>query len=223
MKKKLAALLLSVVCLASLLAGCVRTELGVALNDDGTGRITTTIAIKEDAYNTMKQAGSDPFDGRSTEKVTYEDTPYISCSETTERLSYEEIENELKAVRLDASDEDSPLLFEDVSIGRSNGLFYRSYTFKARTAAQVSTEESENQDVNSMYKFFVKVTMPGSISQAKDGAVDGNTVTFEIEDLTQSREFAVYSDANNVGVIIGIIVVMVLILGAVIFFTRKKG
>ncbi len=223
MKKKIAALLLSALCLTILLTGCVRTELGVTLNEDGTGSLTTTVAIKEEAYNTMLQSGSDPFEGRTTEKITYNDTPYISCSETTEQLSYEELENRLKAIRLDMSDEESPLLFDDVSINKSNGLFYKSFTFKSKTAAQVSTEESENQDVNSMYKFFVKVTMPGDITQALNGAVDGNTVTFEIADLTQSTELAAYSDANNVGVIIGIIVVLAAIAGAVFFFVRKKG
>lgn len=223
MKTKLTALLLSVLCLTTLLAGCVRTELGVALHDDGTGVITTTVAVKEDAYNTMKQSGTDPFDGRTTEKVTYDDTAYISCSEVTERLSYEELETQLKAVRLDASDEESPLLFSDVSIEKNGGLFYNSFTFKAKTAAQIDTGEDQMQDVNGMYKFFVKVTMPGSISQTKDGVVEGNTVTFAIEDLTQENEFAVYSDSNNVGVVIGIIVVMALILGAILFFVKKKG
>ena len=223
MKTKLTAILLSVLCLAALLTGCVRTELGVDLYDDGTGVITTTVAIKEDAYSTMTQSGTDPFEGRETQKVTYDGDAYISCAEVTDRLSYEELENELKAIRLDASDEKSPLLFRDVSIDKNGGLFYNSFTFKAKTTAQVNSGEEQSHSVNDMYKFFIQVTMPGSISQTKDGVVEGNTVTFEISDLTQENEFAVYSDSNNVGVVIGIVVVMAVILGAVLFFTRKKG
>lgn len=71
-------MLLAALCLAVLLTGCVRTELGVTLNKDGTGVITTTVAVEEDAYNMMKQSGSDPFEGRETQKVTYDDTAYVS-------------------------------------------------------------------------------------------------------------------------------------------------
>ena len=65
--------------------------------------------------------------------------------------------------------------------------------------------------------------MPGGISQTKEGTIEGNTVTFEIKDLKQENEFAVSSDSNNVGMIIGIIVVLAIILGVILFFVRKKG
>lgn len=222
MKTRITAILLSVLCLAVLLTGCVRTELGVVLEKDGTGTVTTTVAIEEDAYNMIKQNGSDPFEGRETKKVTYDDTAYISCSDATEKLSYEELENHLKAVRLDASDETSPLLFRDVSIDKSSGLFYSSYSFQAQTAVQESNEES-GQSVNDTYKFFVTVTMPGSITQTRGGTADGNTVTFEVQDLTQENDLAVYADSNHIGVIIAIVMALILILGAVIFFGRRKG
>lgn len=222
MRTRITAILLSVLCLAVLLTGCVRTELGVVLEKDGTGTVTTTVAIEEDAYNMIKQNGSDPFEGRETKKVTYDDTAYISCSDATEKLSYEELENHLKAVRLDASDETSPLLFRDVSIDKSSGLFYSSYSFQAQTAVQESTEES-GRSVNDTYKFFVTVTMPGSITQTRGGTADGNTVTFEVQDLTQENDMAVYADFNHIGVIIAIVMALILILGAVIFFGRKKG
>ncbi len=221
MKKRITAILLSVLCLAVLLTGCVRTELGIALHKDGTGVITTTVAIEESAYNMIKQSGSDPFEGRETQKATYEDTPYISCSEATENLSYEELENQLKAVRLDASDETSPLLFQDVSIEKNGGLFYSSFSFQAKTTAQENTDES-GQSVNDTYKFFITVTMPGSITQTKGGTADGNTVTFEIDDLTQENDLAVYADANNVWVIVGIIAVLIVILGIGFLVLRKK-
>lgn len=221
MKTKLIALLLSILSMMVLLAGCVRTELGVVLYDDETGVVTTTVAIKEDTYSTMVQSGADPFKGRETQNVTYDNTVYVSCSEITERLSFKELENELKSIQIDSSDEDSPLLFKDVTIVKNGGLFYNSFTFRAKTAAQEIS--NENQSINGMYKFFVKVTMPGGISQTKEGTIEGNTVTFEIKDLKQENEFAVSSDSNNVGMIIGIIVVLAIILGVILFFVRKKG
>ena len=215
-------MLLAALCLAVLLSGCVRTELGVTLNKDGTGVITTPVAVEEDVYNMMKQSGSDPFEGRETQNVTYDDTEYVSCSEATERLPYEDLETRLKVFRLDNQDETGPLLFQDVSIEKNSGLFYSSFFFKAKTAAQVSTDES-GQEVDETFKFFVTVTMPGNITQVKGGVVEGNTVTFEIEDLTQENELAVYADSNNIGVIIGIIVALVVILGAAFIILRKRG
>ncbi len=222
MKKRITAILLTVLCLAVLLTGCVRTELGIALHKDGTGVITTTVAIEENAYSMMKQNGADPFEGRETQKVTYEDTPYVSCSEATEKLSYEELESQLKAVRLDASDETSPLLFQDVSIEKNGGLFYSSFSFQAKTAVQENTDES-GQSVNDTYKFFITVTMPGSITQTKGGTAEGSTVTFEIEDLTQENDLAVYADANNVWVIVGIIAVLIAVVGIGFIVLRKRG
>ena len=73
------------------------------------------------------------------------------------------------------------------------------------------------------YALFIKVTMPGRISQTKEGVTEGNTVTFEISDLSQSHEFAVFSDANSVGVIIGVIAVLAIVFAGVFFFTRKRG
>lgn len=215
-------MLLAALCLAVLLTGCVRTELNVTLNKDGTGVITTTVAVEEDAYNMMKQSGSDPFEGRETQKVTYDDTAYVSCSEATERLPYEDLETRLKAFRLDNQDETSPLLFQDVAIEKNSGLFYSSFSFRAKTAAQVGADES-GQEVDEKFKFFVTVTMPGNITQVKGGVVEGNTVTFEIEDLTQENELAVYADSNNIGVIIGIILAMAVVLGAAFIILRKRG
>lgn len=220
MKSRITALLLMVVCLAGCLMGCVRTELDVSLSGDGTGILTTTAAITEEAYNTMKQTGADPFEGRETQRVIYDDVPYISCSESTEKLPFEELEAVLKDIRLDAADAESPPLFEDVSIDKNGGLFYHSFTFRAKTAAQNASEIQSSSDA---YALFIKVTMPGRISQTKEGVTEGNTVTFEISDLSQSHEFAVFSDANSVGVIIGVIAVLAVVFAGVFFFTRKRG
>ena len=221
MKKRIAAISLAVLCLAGLMTGCVRTELGIALHKDGTGIITTRVAIEESAYSMVKQGGSDPFEGRDTQKITYDDTAYVSCSEATEKLSYEELENRLKAVRLDASDETSPLLFQDVSVDKNSGLFYNSFSFQAKTAVQASTDEN-GQSVNDIYKFFVTVAMPGSITQTKGGTANGRIATFEIEDLTQENDLAVYADTNNVWVIVGIIAALSAVLGIGFVVLKRK-
>ena len=80
-------------------------------------------------------------------------------------------------------------------------------------------------DENSQYLDLCSptVTMPGSITQTRGGTADGNTVTFEVQDITQENDMAVYADSNHIGVIIAIVMALILILGAVIFFGRKKG
>ena len=101
-------------------------------------------------------------------------------------------------------------------------MFYSSFSFQAKTAAQENTDES-GQSVNDTYKFFITVTMPGGITQTKGGTADGNTVTFEINDLTQENDLAVYADANNVWVIVGIIAVLIVVLGIGFIVLRKRG
>lgn len=221
MIRKYKHILLSILCVALLLTGCVRTEVDVALHENGTGVITTTVAIKEDAYNTMKQSGSDPFSGRETKKVMYEDTAYISCSEKTGNLSYDELEAHLLSLRLDPSSETSPLVMKEVSINKNDGIFYNSYTFQAVTAAQDNSGKEQN--LNDTYKFFINVTMPGNITQTKDGVTENNTATFEIKDLTKEHEFAVHSDSNNTGIVVGLVVVLVVLVGAMVYFAKKKG
>ena len=65
--------------------------------------------------------------------------------------------------------------------------------------------------------------MPGSITQTKGGTAEGSTVTFEIEDLTQENDLAVYADANNVWVIVGIIAVLIAVVGIGFIVLRKRG
>ena len=48
MKKKVFALLMSTIMLLSLLTGCIHQDMGVKMNKDGTGSITTTLGIEKD-------------------------------------------------------------------------------------------------------------------------------------------------------------------------------
>lgn len=128
-------------------------------------------------------------------------------TETVSSVS-ENAQSELMKVTLP----DGTPLFKAVSIDESNGLFYNSYTFKATTNISVECKDS----------YTVTVTMPGNITQTKDGAVDENTVTFTIENFGQENEIAAYSDSNNITAVIVILVILVAVLGAFIYFTKRK-
>lgn len=131
-------------------------------------------------------------------------------SKETETISTitENAEDELMKVTLP----DGTPLFKSVKFDESNGLFYNSYTFKATTNINAECNDS----------YTVTVTMPGSITQTKDGAVEENIVTFTIENFGQENEIAAYSDSNNITAVIVILVILVAVLGAFIYFTKRK-
>ena len=106
--KKIFALVLAVVTLALCLTGCVHEELGIKLNKDGTGSIAATVALKKDAYEQLAAFGGDPFEGKETFEVEYDDEKYIAYTETKEYASFEEIEKALAELTYDTD------LFGDV-------------------------------------------------------------------------------------------------------------
>ena len=95
MKKKVFALLMSTIMLLSLLTGCIHQDMGVKMNKDGTGSITTTLGIEKDFYEQLKSMGSDPFEGKTVSEYQYDGSTYVSYAETKEYGSYEEMENAL--------------------------------------------------------------------------------------------------------------------------------
>ena len=95
MKKKVVALLMGTIMLLSLLTGCIHQDMGVKMNKDGTGSITTTLGIEKDFYEQLKSMGSDPFEGKTVSEYQYDGSTYVSYAETKEYSSYEEMEKAL--------------------------------------------------------------------------------------------------------------------------------
>lgn len=95
MKKKVFALMMSTIMLLSLLTGCIHQDMGVKMNKDGTGSITTTLGIEKDFYEQLKSMGSDPFEGKTVSEYQYDGSTYVSYAETKEYSSYEEMEKAL--------------------------------------------------------------------------------------------------------------------------------
>ena len=98
MKKKVFSLCLCLALLLSVLTGCIHQDMGVKMNKDGTGSITTTLGIKKDFYEQMKGMGSDPFEGKTVSEYQYDGDTYVSCAETKEYSSYEDMEKALFTV-----------------------------------------------------------------------------------------------------------------------------
>lgn len=244
--KRMMALLLSAMMFAVLLTGCVSTDIGVKLNKNGTGSLTTTLGIEEEFYNNLCESGSDPFEGKETSAFERDGHKYISYAEATEYASYEDMEKALLDMTyntdvyegmeqpsaeeesdLTASENESPAepvdnhIFKKVSIEKNSGLFYSTYTFSATLNPMASAVSGYK--TNDLFALSMSVEMPSEISQVMGGTADGNKAVFEIQDITAETEYAVSSEVNQYGVIIGIVVVLMAIVAAFLIFTRKKG
>ena len=245
--KKHITLLMAIVCMFALLTGCVQQDIGVALNADGTGTVSATIGIEEDAYKQLVGMGSDIFEGKETSTYEHDGKTYVSYTETKSYENYEDIEKALLEMTYESdvfdglntedfetedaeesaeAAEPAPI-FKSVSIDKSSGLFYSNYTFKAEMNPQ---EISDSEDIEmalpidtDSFRMTFTVTMPSDITQANGATIEGNKAVFEIDDITEAQEFSVVCEQNNVVAVIVIIVVLVIVLGLFFFLTKRKG
>ena len=245
--KKHIMLLMAIVCMFAMLTGCVQQDIGVAINADGTGTVSATIGIEEDAYEQLVGMGSEIFEGKETSTYEHEGKTYVSYTETKSYENYEDIEKALLEMTYESdvfdglntedfetedaeesaeAAEPAPI-FKSVSIDKSSGLFYSNYTFKAEMNPQeISDSEDIEMDLpidTDSFRMTFTVTMPSDITQANGATVEGNKAVFEIDDITEAQEFSVVCEQNNVAAVIVIIVVLVIVLGLFFFLTKRKG
>jgi hypothetical protein len=231
----------------AMLTGCVQQDIGVAINADGTGTVSATIGIEEDAYNQLVGMGSDIFEGKETSTYEHDGKTYVSYTETKSYENYEDIEKALLEMTYESdvfdglntedfetedaeesaeAAEPAPI-FKSVSIDKSSGLFYSNYTFKAEMNPQeIADSEDIEMDLpidTDSFRMTFTVTMPSDITQANGATVEGNKAVFEIDDITEAQEFSVVCEQNNVVAVIVIIVVLVIVLGLFFFLTKRKG
>lgn len=243
--KKIFALLLASVSLALCLTGCVREELGIRLDKDGTGSIQATVALKKDAFEQLAAlGGSDPFDGKETFEVEYDGEPYVAFSETKEYASFEEMEKALSEMTYDSDEIDeaadggemnteptdeidiSDALSESEPVEEADTHLFKSvkirqdgskYLFDA--VLNPMTGELDGYDMSDVFKVSISVEMPAKVTAFKNGTVDGKKVVFDLSDMSKETElYAECKTASKVPAIIGI----VLAVGAVAAFIVLK-
>jgi len=245
MKKKIITLIVGVIMLAMMLTSCIQNDIGIKMNEDGTGSISATIGIEKDFYNSLIENGSDPFEGKTTKEYAFDNKTYVSYTEAKEYGSYEEMEKALLDMTYDTSliddmqnseeesEEDITIsgkdalisekdnhIFSSVNIESNSGIFYSSYTFNAVMNPQ--SDEGLDYDMNSVFKVTLTVEMPEEITQSKGGKVEGNKITFDIADITESQEFAATCESNNTGTVIGIVAGLALVVAGIFFFIKFK-
>jgi hypothetical protein len=111
-------------------------------------------------------------------------------------------------------------IFSSVNIEKNSGIFYSSYTFNAVMNPQ--SNDGLDYDMNDAFKVTLTVEMPEEITQSKGGKVEGNKITFDIADVTESQEFAATCESNNTGVVIGIVIGLVVIVAGIFCFIKFK-
>ena len=247
--KKTMAILLSAVMMIVMLTGCIHQDMGVKMNKDGTGSITTTLGIEKDFYDQLVSMGSDPFEGKTTTEYEYDGSTYVSYAESKEYSSYEEMEQALldmtyeteliedaqedtsddgevdAVIDVAVDDEEAPAqgnhIFSSVSIEKDSGIFQSTYTFHAVLNAQ--SNENPDYDMNDTFKVTLSVEMPYEITDSKGGTAEGNKIVFDIADITESQELSATCEENHIGAVIGItLAVVALVVGLVFLFKPKK-
>ena len=247
--KKTLAILLSAVMMIAMLTGCIHQDMGVKMNKDGTGSITTALGIEKDFYDQLVSMGSDPFEGKTTTEYEYDGSTYVSYAESKEYSSYEEMEKALldmtyeteliENAQEDTSDDgevDGVIdvaaeaeealaqdnhIFSSVRIEKDSGIFQSTYTFHAVLNAQ--SNENPDYDMNDTFKVTLSVEMPCEITDSKGGSAEGNKIVFDIADITESQELSATCEENHTGAVIGItLAVVALVVGLVFLFMSKK-
>lgn len=236
------------IAVVSVLTGCVRSDIGIKLDSDGTGSVSATIGIEKDFYEQF-MAADNPFKGKTASEFEYDGKTYVSFTEMTDYGSFEEIEKallemkyqtdeleyaqekyDISAVESETAKSESAAenlspdtdthVFKSVKIEKKSGLFYTAYTFKVTMNPQ---KASPDYDVSDIFKVTLSVEMPTDITEASGGKIDGKSVTFDIEDITEETQLAVTSESNNVGVVIGIVAALVILMVVFFFIFRGKN
>ena len=244
MKKKILALALAALSVCLMLTGCMQTDIGIKMNKNETGSMAATLGIEEDFYEQLKESGSDPFDGKSTVTYEYDGETYVGYTETKDYKTYEDMEKALLEMTyrtdiLDAAntEENEPAddeytlyvpetektdnhIFSAVEIDKNGGIFYSSYTFHATLNPQKG--DYDGTPFSDIFKVTISLEMPEKITQSQGGAVDGNKIVFDITDVSEGGELAAFCEANNTGLIIGIIAVFVVIAVVGVIIAKKK-
>lgn len=241
-KFMLFSIIISVFMLVLMLAGCIQNDIGVKLNKDGTGSVSATLGIEKEFYTQLVDGDSDPFAGKEVTEYEYEGSTYVAYTEKTKYDSYEEIEDalldmtyETQLVEDAQGSTEEPAndglvkgenegndnhIFESIEIKKNTGIFYNVYSFKAVLNPQKNTDD---YSINDVFRVTLSVELPDEVDYQNGGVTDGNTVTYEIKDITQSVEYSAMCESYNYGVIIGIVVFLIIAFGIFIFIIKRKG
>ena len=221
--KKVVTLVVMTFVLIFTLTGCIHSGIDVSIRDYGTGSLGVTMGFEEDFYNDLIENGNAPFEGKETFTYSFNDKTYVGCREVKEYNSFDELRDALMDMKyateyIQTSEENTEPenlpIFKDVKIEKKPGLFKTNYSFCAELNEQKTEEEVSMYDFNEVFKVSVSVEMPGEITEHRGGELSENKVVYDLQDLTESNELYVSSQAVNTAAVVAVIAVVIVIMAA---------
>ena len=201
------------------LVGCVRMDIGVEINDDGTGSLTAKMSIEESAYNELVSMGEiDEDDAGDYKKEKIDGKTYYSITETEKYESLEDIADALE----DLECIDGSQIFENVKIKEKDGGKKFTITFET-PVIENPTEGMGYGDEEDWLVVTLTVKMPGKIADTNGEKQKRNTVCFTLDDFSDEAEYHAESVATSpVGTIIIVVVGVAVAAGATVFLLNLK-
>ncbi len=194
--------------LAIALVGCIRAEIAIKVNEDGSGAVTVLAAFDQDAFESL----ADDFgDGATPELPSFDD---LAATDLPEGVSIEEYDEDgFTGVRstfpFAATDDIASVVDEVLSDADSDGTFGADSAFESfelrregegwrfeATAAPLNDalDGAEALGLGGAIfdllfddaSFEIKVELPGDVIEHNADRMDGNTLVWELE-LTGSE------------------------------------
>jgi hypothetical protein len=208
MKSPARVIALSIVSVLAL-AGCLKVDMNVTLNEDDTASGEYVMAVSKDLAELMGDEdlstalGSDPIEGATTEP--YEDDEFVGTTTTFEEVPLEDLSDGTMSV----TREDD----EFVVAGSPGEL-----------GGEMATEE-----IPAGATATLSVTFPGAVSD-HNGVLDGNTVTWDLLDAPAELEARGSATSDGAGIPLWILIVVFAVMGigigvavVLITATKRKG
>lgn len=249
--KRIYALFLAVMALALCLTGCVREDITVKLNGDGTGSVAATVGLRKDVYDQLSElGGSAPFEGKDTFDAEYDGKQYVAFTEKKEYSSFADIEKTLSDLTYDtdmfgdmAEDDgdvnagdnvgtDDVIITDDsgVDVTEDDPHIFKSVKIEKSGSKYIFHAvlnplpgQTDGYDMSDVLKASITVEMPGKVTDCKGGAAEENKAVFDIADM--SHEIELYAESKTTSVvpfIIGAIVITAAIATAAFILLRKR-
>lgn len=172
MRRKYTALILPILILATLLTSCIHQDIGIKINEDGSGAVVATVALEESFYEQLKTDGDDPFDGLPVFEYSSNGSNYVAYTESVSFSTLEEMETFLLNMNFEdklgnaqngdlgadesvessdssasnensSTDENDSTIFETVNISKSGDYFKKTYAFKAKLKSLENSSTEE--------------------------------------------------------------------------------
>lgn len=183
--KKFIALMLALVMVLSL-TGCLSANVGIVFNENGSGKVTTSMYIADSFLEKMGETPEEAFADQegTVKKKTINGEPYTGIEETQSFANVQE----LKDILSKTSEETGETTSVKVETGVSNGKNTVSLTFtytNPETSADstdttVAVDDAELEEMLKAMEVTIEVTFPGGVKRI-DGdrslyTSDGKTV-----------------------------------------------